>query len=165
MQLVDDVELVGDEFFADGERVGAIERFVDGFLRGGPDGSDPGVGGVGEVGVFGVVDGVDEPLASFPVEGGTLPDVIFAQELDDGGFAGGIVGGEEFAYGLGLSGDVFGLVGGAGFEDADEVLEGALAGGDGFRGADGIGDMAFEDDALLFGFVGDGEVGFAGTPD
>jgi len=118
------------------------------------------VPGVGEVGILGVVDGVDEPLAALPEERGALPDVILCEELDDGGLADGVVVGEEHAGGLG-AGEVFIFVRGAGFEDADEVLEGALARGDGLRGADGVGDMAFEWDVALLRFVGDGEVGLA----
>lgn len=109
VKLADEVELVGDEFFADGKWVG-VEGFEDAFLGMGPLFGDPGVAGVGEVGIFGVVDGIDQPLTAFPKECGALPDVIFCNEVDDGCFAGWVVGFEEHAYGF-FASEVFGFVG------------------------------------------------------
>src|SRR5580658_3335441 len=113
-----------------------------------------------QVRILGIVDRIHQPLAALPEERGTLPNVILRQELNDRGLALGIKCGEEGAGTL-LTCEVFVFIRRAGFEDSDQMLEGALAGGHGFGCANGVRNMAFELDALLFRLIGNREVSLA----
>jgi hypothetical protein len=129
------------------------------FLRPRPPGY-PCLCGIGEIGILGVVNCVYQPLTSFPVERGALPDLFSREQSDDLRFKFRIVGLKEHAYSF-FACEIFGLVGRTCLEDPDEMLEGPLSGGYGFRGSNCIGDVPLKGDSDPPAFFSDREVGVA----
>src|ERR1700739_4819464 len=94
VELFDDVELMFDEFLPDGKRIG-VEVLDDSGREFGPAFLAPECGRIFAVRIFRHVDGVNEPLASLPVESRALPGLISCEQLNQGSFTRRVVSFEE----------------------------------------------------------------------